>query len=189
MDTLAIASFVIAILGIAMQIFGAFPEHKEARNTVVTLSIGVFIGAALSMALQTRYQLTGNFNSSYALLFFLAAGALVFFGFATLLDDREKRDAATWPAGIFTGVFLLTGLVIGLGSIERAPSLTKDEIIILVNAAENRGDFETAIGHLEQLRLQGDETVDSAISARIQQLERRQLQRVNPMLTGNDMRR
>lgn len=169
---LAIASFMIAIVGIVLQIADAFPEHRETRKAIVTICIGFFVGVISSALINTRYQITGNFDSRYAILFSLIAISLAFGLMAVLLSDVKKREAAGAAAGIGVVVFAFAGFGIGLGSIDRNLDLTTDEVAALAARAEQRGEYEKALAHLRnlQMRLNGESSV--RVRQRIENVEK-----------------
>jgi len=178
---LAIASFLIAIVGILLQISGAFPEHKEVRKTIVTISIGLFLGVGISSLLNADLQITGNVDNRYALLFSLV-GIAFFFGIvATVVPDDKRRNIAATSAGIATFIFLACGLAIGINaSVSGGPptyEVTTDELVLLANAAEQRRAYGEAIGYLERLRHRNlPQAAYPQIRTRIQRLEALQLQ-------------
>lgn len=178
---LAIPSFAIAIIGIALQLADAFPQHRQARQTIVVMAIGVFIGAALSGLLGAKYELTGNVDGRYVVLFALIGGAIAFGLFAVLLGQKEKREIAGAIAACFGLAFLLAGFVIAAGS-ARGPSLdlSTDDWRVLAQAADRRGDYEAATRWYRTAAGQSQSpTVSQALSNLADAEEARQAQAIN----------
>lgn len=169
---LTVIGFIIAVVGIALQVADAFPEHRETRKAVVLLAIGTFIGIAASALLGAKYNITGDVDRRFALLYGLAGGAGVFALLGVFIGDEKRRDAASIASLIFVGLFLVTGMVVGAGTIEPSPQYSTDEILVLADTAEQRGQFETAIDRLEELkdRLRSKPAADE-VQKRIDRLE------------------
>jgi hypothetical protein len=149
---LTIIAFVIAVVGIVLQVADAFPEHREIRKVIVYLSLGVFVGVAVSAMLGATYNITGNVDRRFALLYGLGAiGAL--FGLIAIISQNDQRQqmAAAMALGA-AGLFLLSGFAVALGSADRAPDFSTDEILLLADSAENSGQVQTAIDRLEELK-------------------------------------
>jgi MFS family permease len=167
----------MAAIALALQVADAFPEHREVRKTIVILSVGIFIGAASSALLAARYEITGNVDARFVLLFSLVVLLLVFALLAVLLTDAKKRESAGVVAWVLTGLFCLTGLAIGLGSLEREPSVSTDELLALARDAEGRGDFERAIDLSRRAKERVPDALRGEVEKRISELERRQIGR------------
>lgn len=150
MDLTAI-SFVIAVVGITLQLSDAFPEHRETRKAIVFISIGLFFGILASAALGAKYNISGNVDRRFALLFGLAGAATAFGLLMVIVTDEARRIAAGSVALALAGAFIVTGFFVAVGSIERAPRYSADEILLLANAAEQAGQYEIAIDRLEEL--------------------------------------
>lgn len=172
---LTVIGFVIAVVGIILQLADAFPEHRETRKVIVFLSIGVFIGIVASAGLGAKYQITGDVDRRFALLYGLAAVAAGFGLIAVFVSDPARRDVAGVVAAAFGAVFIAAGLFVGVGSAEREPRYSADEILILANAAEQAGQYETAIDRLEELdaRLPGEDASER-VQKRIRKIRERQ---------------
>jgi len=149
---LTIIGFIIAVVGIVLQVADAFPEHRETRKAVVLLALGVFIGIVASALLGAKYQITGDVDRRFVLLYVLAGLGGLFALTAVMIPDEKRRDVASSTAGVFAALFLVSGFAISLGTISRPDQYSTDEILLLANSAEQRGQYETAIDRLEQLR-------------------------------------
>jgi cytochrome bd-type quinol oxidase subunit 2 len=145
MGFVAAASFIIAIIGIVLQLADAFPEHRETRKTIVILSLGVFVGAGVSALLGARYEISGNIDAKYSLLFFFAFVALGFAAAGTMLKDKGRREFAATAAAASAGLFLLVGFAFALGSADPNRGLTDDNLILLASSAEQKSDYVAAI--------------------------------------------
>ena len=62
--------------------------------------------------------------------------------------------------------FLLTGFVVAMGSAHNASAYSSDEILLLANAAEQRGQYETAIERLQELEGRIDAPAEHAAIAK-----------------------
>lgn len=148
---LTVTGFIIAVVGITLQLFDAFPEHRETRKVIVFMSIGLFLGILASAALGAQYSITGNVDRRFALLYGLAGSAAVFGLLAVAVSDEARRNAAGAVAFCFGGAFLVTGLFVAGGSTETRYEYSTDEVLMLANAAEQAGQYEIAIDRLEEL--------------------------------------
>ena len=172
---LAVPSFLIAIVGIVLQLADAFPEHRETRKTVVIMSIGFFAGAIGNGVFSAKYNITGDFSSKYAILFALAFILFVFGLLATLLSDDKKRDNASVVAGGAAILFLLTGFAVAMSGIDRDPVLSTDELLVLAKNAESHGQYEHAVDLNRQLKARLPSGADAEIQNRIDILEQQQV--------------
>lgn len=169
---LTIISLVIAVVGIVLQLADAFPEHRETRKVIVLLSLGIFIGVAISATLGATYNITGNVERRFALLFGLVGMGGMFGLVAVFSDDENRQQAAATMALGATVIFLVVGLFVALGSVDRDPVYSTDEILLLANSAEKSGQYQTAIDRLEELQQRLDSTeARNAVGARIDKLQ------------------
>lgn len=177
---LTVIGFIIAVVGIVLQLSDAFPDHPEVRKALVYLAIGVFLGIVASAALGARYEITGNVDRRFALLFSLAGMAAVFGTLATFMKDEPRRKVAILMTAIFGAGFVMTGFVVMAGSSPGASRYSSDEILLLANSAEQKGQYETAIERLGEFK-QGlpDEKAQQLVEERIDALRRKQV-RMNP---------
>ncbi len=149
---LTIAGFAIAVVGIVLQLADAFPEHRETRKVIVVMAIGIFLGILASSMLGARYNVTGNVDRRFALLYALL-GISFFFGIvAVIVSDEKRREASLILGGISGAAFLIAGFAVAVGSSPNVGSrYSTDEILLLANAAERRGQYETALDRLAEL--------------------------------------
>jgi hypothetical protein len=177
---LTIIGFIIAVVGIILQLADAFPAHRETRQVIVILSIGVFLGMAASAALGARYVITGDVDRRFALLYALAGGAAFFCFLTVIVSDEERRIASGTAALAFGGAFLVSGFFVAMGSIERAKIYSADEILLLAATAEEKGQYEVALERYDELqsRLHDDKGIER-IERRIERI--RELQAGEPI--------
>lgn len=149
---LTIGGFIIAVVGIVLQVADAFPEHRETRKAVVLLALGVFMGIAASALAGAKYEITGDVDRRFILLYILAGVGGLFALIAVMIADEKRRDVASSTAGVFAALFVVSGIAISLGTISRPDQYSADEILLLANSAEQRGQYETAIDRLEEFR-------------------------------------
>ena len=169
---IAVIGFVIAILGIILQIADAFPEHRETRKAIVLLTIGIFLGILTSAVLGVQYSITGNVDRRFALLYGLAGVAALFALTAIAVVDAKRREVALALAASAAGLFLVSGFVVGLSSVEPAERYSNDEILLLANDAEQRGRFDLAIERLEELnRRVRDDQASKILEGRISKIQ------------------
>lgn len=169
---LTVVGFIIAVVGIVLQVADAFPEHRETRKVIVVLSMGVFIGILASAVLGATYNVTGDVDRRFALLYGLAGAGCLFTLVAILVGDDDRRQVALLGAGAAAILFCLSGLGIGLSSAKGVYNYSADEILLLANDAERRGQYETAIDRLRELksRLNAQAAQDN-VQKRIDRLE------------------
>ncbi len=169
---LTIIGFVIAVVGIVLQLSDAFPEHRETRKVIVLLSLGVFVGIGASALLGAKYDIQGNVDAKFALLYGLAGLAALFGVLAVIVGDEKRREAAIALALATGTVFLFSGLAIGMGSIGPHPVYSTDEIMLLAKSAEARGQYETAIDRLEEvLSRVNEDSAKQGLAERIKRLQ------------------
>jgi hypothetical protein len=175
MDWFALVSFIIAVIGIILQLVDAFPDHRETRKAVVVMALGVFVGVGISTLLNTKFSVTGNFDARYGLLYGIAAITTLFGLLAALLGNSEKRDIAGVAAGVGVLLFVASGLAVGISWTERVPYLSKDELIALASHAERQGAYEKAIERLMELdAVTREQATSDRIKAKIDSLRKLQ---------------
>lgn len=155
---LTIVGFIIAVVGIVLQLSDAFPEHRETRKVIVFLAIGVFLGMVASALAGANYNVTGNVDAKWALLFGLA-GLVGLFGVVAVLTNSDAKQQIAVGLSCGAGVlFFLTGFAVAVGSQRETYSYSTDEVLQLAQSAEQRGQYEIAITRLKEAR----DRVDSA---------------------------
>lgn len=174
---LTLVAFVIAVVGIVLQLADAFPEHRETRKVIVYLSLGVFVGVAVSALLGATYNVTGDVDRRFALLYGLAAIGGVFGLLAVFSQSDQRQQMAAGMAFASAGLFLVTGFAVALGSGDRVPRYSTDEILLLADSAEQAGQFQTAIDRLQELEARLD-------SAEAQTKVQRRIDRLQGMQAG-----
>ena len=172
---LAIPSFLIAVVGIILQFADAFPEHRETRKVIVVISLGFFAGAVANSLSNATYTITGNFDYKAAILFALLSALILFALLGTLLNDQKKRDNASGAAWAAFGLFVLAGFAVSLSWIEREPMFSTDEVILLAQSAETRGDIGRAIELNKELKARIPSPSDDVIQQKIDALAKRQI--------------
>lgn len=170
---LTIAGFVIAVVGIMLQLADAFPEHRETRKVIVVMTIGIFIGILASSLLGAKYDVTGDVDRRFALLYGLGGIAALFGLIAVMVGDEKRRDVSLVLAGSTGTIFLIAGAAVAIGSSPNAGgAYSADEILLLANAAEQRGQYETALERLAELEVRLEaEGAQEAIRQRINRVQ------------------
>jgi len=169
---LTVVGFIIAVVGIVLQVADAFPEHRETRKVIVVLAMGVFVGIVASALLGAKYQITGNVDRQFALLYGLAGAGCVFGLIAILVGEDKRRQVAVAGAAAAAVLFCLAGFFVAVGSSKDVYNYSADEVLLLANDAERRGQYETAIDRFQELkgRLNAQGARDS-IQKRIDRLQ------------------
>ncbi|EQB12668.1 hypothetical protein [Sphingobium lactosutens] len=173
---LTVIGFVIAVVGIVLQLADAFPEHREVRKAIFLMSIGLFLGIVASAALGAQYQITGNIDRQFALLFGLAGLAAVFAFTAIFLPDVDRRNVAMSASLGSALAFCATGLFIVLGAVPNVTNqYSTDEIAVLADHAQRSGQKQLAIERLQELSNRAySTTVKRQIAQRIREIEESQ---------------
>lgn len=168
---LAIIGFIIAVVGIVLQISDAFPEHRETRKTVVFVSVGVFLGILASAAAGAEYQITGNIDRRYAILFAILICALICVSLAVVVKDIGRQTVAASCAAGFMVILFFGGLAVAVGEAGPNYQYTIDEISMLADRAQNMGDYDTALDRLDELdaRIRSNEG-NEKIRKRVEQI-------------------
>lgn len=148
---LAIVGFIIAVVGIVLQISDAFPDHREIRKTVVFVSIGVFLGILASAVAGAEYHITGNIDRRYAILFAILTCAVASVILAMVFKDDGRQTVASACAAGFMLIFFFGGAAVAVGESERRYEYTIDEVSLLADRAEKMGDYTTALDRLNEL--------------------------------------
>ncbi|HEX8419453.1 MAG TPA: hypothetical protein VF638_05510 [Sphingomonas sp.] len=177
MDTVTIVSVIIAIVGIVLQLIDAFPTHREARRSVATVAVGIFLGVAASSFSRAQYNISGNIDRQFVLLFALLAVTVVFGLLAALLGDPKRRDAAGMIGLCFGLVFLAAGAMVAAGAspAQDQPKFSTDELLLVAGRAEQQGKPDVAIAHLERLATQlASSEARAQVRQRIRKLEQAQ---------------
>lgn len=154
-----VISTMITVIGFLLQIFDAFPEHREARKTIVIMALGFTVGAGVTAALGATYNVTGNVDRQFALLYGVAGAAAVFALAGVLTGDDKRRSAAFTAASAFGVVFFAVGFAVSLGSMKSVEVITDSERSLLASSAEQSGDIDRAIEHLQSLAASADSMV------------------------------
>jgi cytochrome bd-type quinol oxidase subunit 2 len=169
---LTIIGLIIAVVGIVLQIADAFPEHREVRKTIVILSCGVFLGMLASGFAGAHYNITGNVDRQFALLFTLAGIAVLFALFAVFVVEEKKRTAAGTAAGMAFCAFIIVGFAVVLGTFPKSYDYSSEELLLLAATAERQGQYDRAIERLHALEEKlTNADAQAAVSRRIAKLE------------------
>ena len=169
---LAIIGFIIAVVGLILQLADAFPEHRETRKVVVLIAVGLFLGICASAILGAKYSITGDVDRRFVLLYSLAAIGGLFGILAYFTSDENRRNVALSFA-VGTGfIFCLSGFAIGMGAMEREEQYSTDELLILADFAQQHHQYEIAIDRLKQLdRRIANQATSEKIKNRISKIE------------------
>lgn len=165
---LAIPSFVIALVSITLQLFDAFPKHREARQAVVLMTLGFFVGTVSTTLMNAHYIITGSISASYILLFIVITAAVTFGLLAVFLNDPAKRDVASVVAACFGFGALATGFAVAMANSPAIERMSLRDRLTLANTAEARGDWAEAISQLKtEEEILEDDTLKQALQRRI----------------------
>ena len=166
---------IASLLGFILQIFDVFPKHAEFRKSAFLFIFGVFIGSFIK-ALDAS-QIKVDFSlSGYSVL--VGVFILVIVGFliaAAYMSDSSRRKELFGVSGI--GFFVLMIILFAGTLMNRSCTspeieksrLTINELILLVDSAEQRKDFDRAIMHLETIKnqLEANDQRNKSIDERI----------------------
>lgn len=152
-------------------LLGVVPIASAIVGALVNQFIGPDAQCPITTIMDGRFVLLG------ALLLFILVFALL----GTLLSDAAKRESASSTAWVGCGLFAAAGMIVAIGTIDRTQDLTNDDLVVLANGAEQRRDYQGAIDRLKTLRRRSlGEEGQRRVQARIDALERAQMDRVSP---------
>ena len=174
---------IASLLGFALQVFDVFPKHAGFRKTLFLLILGIFLGTLLNTFnasnINFEVKITG-FTLLVALFAFTIIGFLIA-GAMTKEAERREELFAIGGIGFFAFIIvLLFGSLIS-GNVEspaiEKQKLTVSELIKLADTAEDKGDYDRAIMHLETIeqRLEPNDPRKQKLEERIDQTKDKQI--------------
>jgi hypothetical protein len=176
---------IAGLLGLFLQVKDSFPEHREARKTIVLLVIGVFLGAAISLLTGVKLILTAEIGAFQVLVAAIVL-VLAFISLAAAFaGNAERRNALFGFAGVGT-IALLFILMFGSltsGTTYHQVAIEKerisiDELMLLIGAAESRSDYERALMYLElaESRLEAGDVRSKVLEQRASGMRQKQVE-------------
>lgn len=175
---------IASLLGLILQVFNIFPKYKKIRNSSFLIILGIFFGSFLRAFDASRIAFKIEINTFILFLIVFALTIICLLIGASLTKNPQKRVELFNVLGIAFFSFML---VLSFGSIimmaEESPRseisrLTVPEFITLAKEAEQKGDYERAIMHLEYVksRLDSDDPRIERIEEKIKEAKLKQLE-------------
>lgn len=180
----SVGSRTCSLLGLVLQFKDAFKEHREARNAIVFIVLGVFIGSLITSIRGVSIDFGGASISPFQALiaaFVLVLAVIAFIG--AVAKESERRNELFGFAGMG-----LVGLIILLfmGSIGSAiyrederelKKLRIEEFVDLATLQDSRGNYDRAIFLLTEARSRVSSDADrrKVLEDRIREIERKQV--------------
>ncbi len=176
-DNFTLITGVGGLVGLGIQFLDIFPKHGNVRHAIGFVLVGIFIGCLIRGVDPARVAVSMDIGLSGVVVFaFMAVigGCLLAAG---VTESASKRSDFMAVSGIAAGLFML---VLGAIAITHSPAVadadahrpTIAELILLSDTAEQRGDDDRAISHLEMAAAQMKTTQDSRLPAIEQRIER-----------------
>ena len=182
MDTFTLVTGLASLFGFVIQAFDIFPKLGRARQTVVLLLVGIFVGSLLRAIDPASIRLNLQITRFTVVITLFAVGVTCFLIAAAFTSDAAKRGEFYVIAGIGFFVFILFYIFgsiepAGLNPIDEKQRITIIELQTLADRALQNKDFERALIHLRTIegRVHGDEVRMKLIQKRIRQIELQEL--------------
>lgn len=162
MNTLAILSSILSIVGFFIQITDKFSQKKELRNKILFSIYGFTVGIIAGVFNRTEIKIQEDVTLEKLFAIFVGVGLLailVIFAVGFIKDRDGKKDAPLVLGGGFVSLLLMIivgGLAIPSYS-ESNPVKEKEELSYLeyrisVDGLKDAGRFEEAFEYLEKAR-------------------------------------
>lgn len=179
MDAFTLVTGLASLLGFAMQIFDVFPTHAKGRQAIWMMLLGAFVGGLLATTNWRGMELALVWNG-FALSMAALAALVVFFALAAAFtEDTRRRRGFYIVGGIAALAFTIASSVGALvGTVTDSKLLKQNvvneqELVWLIDRAEERRDRERALHHIETLldRLDADNEQRASWQARREALK------------------
>lgn len=177
---------IASLLGLLLQVFDIFKEHKQLRNSASLLTAGVFLGSIIG-ALDTstiKVDISfGGYEILVAIAIIILTSAVLYY----MITNDDEKQVSLLPIifGGTIGLFMLLtfGASRGKNNDYRShidlmnSKLTVGELLVIAETNETNQDYDRAIMHLEnaQQRLKVDDPRKQALTEKIDTLKIKQI--------------
>lgn len=182
-DAFTYITGIAGLLGLILQLKDSFPEHREARKTVVLLVIGIFVGSVVASLKGVRVEFGGSIRPFEILVavFVVVLATIAIVG--TFTRESTRRSELFVFSG-FGALALFVLLFVGsIGSLNEGHAererkrVNIEELLELSALQASRGSFERSLLFLEEAksRLPQEDERHKALEDRIQDIKRKQV--------------
>lgn len=163
MDAFTLITGLASLLGFAVQIFDVFPAHAKGRQAIWMLLLGAFLGGILATTNWEGMELALVWDG-FTLSMTTLAALVVFFALAAAFTSDARRRRGFYIVGgiaalaftIATSVGALVGTVTD-SRLLKQNVVNEQELVWLIERAEDRRDSERALHHIDTLLERLDE--------------------------------
>lgn len=157
MDAFTLITGLASLFGFAVQIFDIFPAHAKGRQAIWMLLLGAFLGGLLATTNWQGMELSLVWDG-FTLSMTALAALVVFFALAAAFTADTRRRRGFYIVGgiaalaftIATSVGALVGTVTD-SKLLKQNVVNEQELVWLIDRANDRGDQERALHHIESL--------------------------------------
>lgn len=151
LDAFTYITGIAGLLGLVLQLKDSFPTHREARKTIVTLVIGIFVGSLITSLKGIKVEFGDTVAPSQVLIAVFVAVLAVVAIIAAFTKEAQRRGELFAFTGLGTAALFILLLFTGMGSIsdERAEreqrQVSLEELLSLSEMAAAKANFERAL--------------------------------------------
>ena len=182
-DAFTYITGIAGLLGRMLQLKDSFPEHREARKTLVLIVIGIFIGSVITSLKGVEVEFGASISPFEVLVSVFVAVLAVVAIAGAFTKETVRRSELFAFSGFGTLALFVLLMLGGVGSLEenRAERDRKqvniEELLELSALQASRGSFERTLLLLEEAksRLPQKDGRRKALDERAQELKRKQV--------------
>ena len=182
-DAFTYITGIAGLLGLMLQLKDSFPEHREARKTLVLIVIGIFIGSVITSLKGVEVEFGASISPFEVLVSVFVAVLAVVAIAGAFTKETVRRSELFAFSGFGTLALFVLLMLGGVGSLEenRAERDRKqvniEELLELSALQASRGSFERTLLLLEEAksRLPQKDGRRKALDERAQELKRKQV--------------
>jgi hypothetical protein len=151
LDVFTYITGVAGLLGLALQLKDAFPEHREIRKTIVVLVFGIFLGSLISAIRGVRLDIGATLSPTQILIGVFTAVLAFVAVVAAFAREPQRRIGLFAFTGIGTVALFVLLLATGLGSVEDSRAqrereqINLEELLMLADNSIAKENYERAL--------------------------------------------
>ena len=184
MDTFTWITGIASLIGFGIQLLDLFPQHKDARQSILLFSAGLFLGSLLNAVEPASIKIQIRLTGFVLLISVLTAVWIGLLLIAAFTNDPNKRSMLFGACGfgLIPYIFILLFGSLFSGTVEppkvEMQRITSSELLFLSEKAIEHKDFERAIAHLEtmQSRIPPHDERSDNIEKKIQEIKQLEIQ-------------
>jgi len=151
LDVFTYITGVAGLLGLALQLKDAFPEHRETRKTIVLLVLGIFLGSLVSAIRGVRLDIGATLSPTQILIGVFTAVLAFVAVVAAFAREPQRRMELFAFTGIGTVALFVLLFATGLGSVEESRAqrerqqINLEELLMLADTSIAKENYERAL--------------------------------------------